>query len=191
VKEAFVRANRLLKKTGLPPLGVGNRKEADSFAQRYISANSITPICTVSFESRPIALYASSKSPLWKVFVIPFLPANLLYIQADHYTEAGFALAWGALFNYFLWRKDIFSVISKFYTDPHSPTRIYTLIVTPTPDSGRFEVNAFYNLRNDSFQLAFRMVSSPSEELISKGIVRNDFSAIRDYLLHPIALLSI
>jgi hypothetical protein len=186
MKAAFKRANRMLEKIGLPPLERGNRREADNFLRRYISCRFTTPICAVKFQDRPVAAYAFDDHYDCKVYVIPL---TRLFMQPDYRKETGFALAWKALYEYFVWDKKIFSVNAKFHTTPNSPTRAYVLEVVPCPTVGKFELIAFYNLENDSFEMSFN-IFNPQGLLVSREVVYNDFSAIRDYLLRPIALLS-
>ncbi len=62
--------------------------------------------------------------------------------------------------------------------------------VVPCPTVGKFEIIAFYNLENDSFKMSFN-VFDPQGLRISEKEIHNDFSAIREYLLRPLALLSL
>jgi hypothetical protein len=185
MKLAFTRANRLLEKIGLSPLERGNSREADNFLRRYISCRFTTPICSIRFEGRPVAAYAFDDHFNCKVYVVPL---TKLFMQPDYRKETGFALAWKALYDYFVWDKRIFSVNAKFHSAPNSPTIAYVLEVVPCPTIGKFEVIAFYDLENDSFRLNFN-IFDPRGLLIGKEEAHNDFSAIRDYLLRPLALL--
>ena len=186
MKIAFERANRLLRKIGFPPLEVGNRREADNFLRRYMSLRFTTPICSVRFEGRPIAAYAFDDHHNCKVYVIPL---TRLFMKPDS-KEAGFALAWKALYTNFVWDKGIFSVEVNLHSAPNSPTRCYVLKVTPCPTIGKFELITFYNLENDSFRIELN-VFNPQGLLVGEHEARNDFSVIRDYLLRPLALLSL
>lgn len=187
MKVAFSRANRLLEKIGFPPLELGNQREADNFLRRYISLRFTTPICAVKFGSRPIAAYAFDDHFNCKVYIVPL---TRLFMQPDYRKETGFALAWKALYEHFVWDKRIFSVNAKFHTTPNSPTRAYVLEVVPCPTVGKFEVIAFYNTENDSFKLIFN-IFDPRGLLTSTEETHNDFSTIREYLLRPLALLSL
>lgn len=113
-----------------------------------------------------------------------------LFMQPDYRKETGFALAWKALYEYFVWNRSIFSVSAKFNSSPNSPTRVYILEIVPCPTIGKFELLAFYNLENNSFEIDFN-VFDPTGLRISEKYVRNDFSAVREYLLRPLALLSL
>jgi hypothetical protein len=53
---------------------------------------------------------------------------------------------------------------------------------------GKFWLTAFYNLEKDSFEILFD-VFDRTGTLISQKSAQNDFSAIREYLLCPLALL--
>jgi hypothetical protein len=186
MKVAFERANRLLKKIGFPLLEVGNRREADKFLSRYISMRFITPICSVRFEGRPIAAYAFDDHYNCKVYIIPL---TRLFMRPDS-KEVGFALAWKALYENFVWDKKVFSVEVNLHSSPNSPTRCYVLKVTPCPTIGKFELITFYDLENDSFRITLN-VFNPQGLLVGEYEAHNDFSAIGDYLLRPLALLSL
>jgi hypothetical protein len=97
-------------------------------------------------------------------------------------------LAWKALTEYLIWKREIFAVAAKFHSPPHSPTRAYTLEVVPALTMGKFWLTAFYNLEKDSFEILFD-VFDRTGTLISQKSAQNDFSAIREYLLCPLALL--
>jgi hypothetical protein len=186
VKAAFSRANRLLEKVGFPPLEVGDRQEADNFLRRYMSTQFTTPLCSVRFQGKPIAVYAFNDYFHSTVYTIPF--HNISYIQPDYRTETGFALAWKALAEYFIWRKDIFAVAVKLHSAPHSPTRAYTLEIVPTPIMGKFWLTAFYDLEKDSFKIIFDIFDRTGVRISQKS-AQNDFSAVRECLLYPLALL--
>jgi hypothetical protein len=186
MKAAFSRANRLLGKIGFPPLEVGDCQEADNFLRRYMSTHFTTPLCSVKFQGKPIAVYAFNDCFRSNVYIIPF--HNISYIQPDDRPETGFALAWKALAEYLIWRRVIFAVAVKCYGLPHSPTRAYTLEVVPDLTIGKFWLAAFYNLEKDSFEILFN-VFDRTGMLISQKSAQNDFSAIRECLLCPLALL--
>ncbi len=186
MNSAFYRANRLLAKIGFPPLELGNRREAESFLNRYMSTRFTTPLCTVRFDGKPIAAYAFDDHFYSRIYVIPF--HNVLFMKPDYQTETGFALAWKALTEYFIWRREIFAVAAKLHSSLHSPTRTYTLEVVPDLTIGKFELITFYDLEKDSFEIIFN-VFDPAGKRISRKSTRNDFSAIREYLLCPLALL--
>jgi hypothetical protein len=188
MKAAFKRANRLLEKIGFPPIEVGNRREAESFLNRYMSTRFTTPLCSVRFKGKPIAVYAFDDHFYSRIYVIPF--HNALFMKPDYQTETGFALAWKALTEYFIWRREIFAVAAKLHSSPHSPTRAYTLEVTPDLTIGKFELITFYDLENDSFEIIFNFFD-PAGKQISQKSTRNDFSAVEEYLLRPLALLSL
>jgi hypothetical protein len=189
MKTAFNRANRLLEKIGFPPLEVGSRREADNFLHRYMSTRFTTPICSIRFEGKPIAVYAFDDHFYSRVYVIPF-HCSALYMQPDYRTETGFALAWRALTEHLIWRREIFAVAAKFHSTPHSPTRAYTLEVVPDLTIGKFELIAFYDLEKDSFEIVFHFFDPAGERIWQKSTF-NDFSAVEEYLLRPLALLSL
>jgi hypothetical protein len=186
MKAAFNRANRLLGKIDFPPLEVGDRQEADNFLRRYMSTQFTTPLCSVRFQGKPIAVYAFNDHFHSNVYTIPF--HNIPYIQTDDRPETGFALAWKALTEYLIWKREIFAVVAKFHSPPHSSARAYTLEVVPDLTMGKFWLTAFYNLEKDSFEILFD-VFDRTGTLISQKSAQNDFSAIREYLLCPLALL--
>jgi hypothetical protein len=187
MKVAFNRANRLLAKIGFPPLEVGSRREADNFLRRYMSTRFTTPICSIRFEGKPIAVYAFDDHFYSRVYVIPF-HCSALYMQPHYRTETGFALAWRALTEHLIWRREIFAVAAKFHSAPHSSTRVFTLEVVPDLTLGKFELITFYDLEKDSFEIVFHFFN-PAGEKISQKSTFNDFSAVEEYLLRPLALL--
>jgi hypothetical protein len=186
VKAAFSRANRLLGEIGFPPLEVGDCQEADNFLRCYMSTQFTAPLRSVRFKGKPIAAYAFDDRYNCNVYVIPL---TKLFMQPDS-KEAGFALAWRALYENFIFDKRVFSVEVNLHSPPNSPTRCYVLKVTPRPIIGKFDLIAFYNLTSDSFRIIVDVFNQQGL-LVGECEARNDFSVIRDYLLHPLALLSL